>query len=40
VEPKVNNDYYNHLGDDWYDAVDDPIAVLRVEQKTKSPWVE
>jgi len=40
MKPKVNNDYYNHLGDDWYDADDDPIAVLRVEQQAKNPWVE
>lgn len=40
MKPKVDNDYYNHLGDDWYDADDDPIAVLRVEQQAKNPWVE
>lgn len=40
MKPKVNNDYYNHLGEDWYNADDDPIAVLRVEQKAKNPWVE
>ncbi len=39
MKPKVNNDYYNHLGDDWYDADNDPIAVLRVEQEAKNPWV-
>lgn len=36
---KINNDYYNHLGDAWYDADDDPIAVLRAERKVKNPWV-
>ena len=36
---KINNDYYNHLGEDWYTADDDPIAVLRAESKTKNPWV-
>jgi 2-polyprenyl-6-hydroxyphenyl methylase/3-demethylubiquinone-9 3-methyltransferase len=40
MKPKVDNDYYNHLGNDWYDADDDPIAVLRVEQQAKNPWVE
>ena len=39
-KPKVNNDYYNHLGEDWYNADDDPIAVLRAEQRAKNPWVE
>ena len=38
--PKVNNDYYNHLGDRWYDDDSDPIAVLRAEQMAKNPWVE
>lgn len=40
MKPKVNNDYYNHLGELWYSADDDPIAVLRAEQKVKNPWVE
>ncbi len=40
MKPKVNNDYYNHLGQNWYDADDDPIAVLRAEQRAKNPWVE
>lgn len=39
-KPQVNNDYYNHLGDNWYQADDDPIAVLRAEQAAKNPWVE
>tara|TARA_Y100000385_G_scaffold225371_1_gene235783 strand:- start:168 stop:905 length:738 start_codon:yes stop_codon:yes gene_type:complete len=39
MKQKVNNDYYNHLGDKWYDADNDPIAVLRVEQDAKNPWV-
>lgn len=38
-KPQVNNDYYNHLGESWYDADNDPIAVLRAEQKAKNPWV-
>ena len=40
MKPKVNNDYYNHLGENWYEADDDPIAVLRVEQQAKNPWVD
>lgn len=39
MRPKINNDYYNTLGTRWYDASDDPIAVLRAEQKLKNPWV-
>ena len=40
MKPEVNNEYYNHLGDSWYEADNDPIAVLRAEQKTKNPWVQ
>lgn len=40
TKPKVNNDYYNHLGNLWYEADNDPIAILRAEQKTKNPWVD
>lgn len=40
LKPKVNNDYYNHLGINWYEAKDDPIAVLREEQNIKNPWIK
>ena len=36
---KVNNEFYNLYGDRWYTADDDPIALLRAESKTKSPWI-
>ncbi|MFZ3229712.1 MAG: bifunctional 2-polyprenyl-6-hydroxyphenol methylase/3-demethylubiquinol 3-O-methyltransferase UbiG [Pseudobdellovibrio sp.] len=36
---KVNNDIYNTYGDRWYSADDDPVALLRAESKTKSPWI-
>jgi 2-polyprenyl-6-hydroxyphenyl methylase/3-demethylubiquinone-9 3-methyltransferase len=36
---KVNNDLYNTLGDRWYTADDDPVALLRAESKTKTPWI-
>lgn len=36
---KVNNDIYNTYGDRWYDADDDPVALLRAESKTKTPWI-
>lgn len=38
-KPNVNNDYYHDLGDQWYEADDDPVAILRVEQRVKNPWV-
>jgi hypothetical protein len=31
VSHMVNNDIYNHLGEHWYTAQDDPIALLRAE---------
>jgi 2-polyprenyl-6-hydroxyphenyl methylase / 3-demethylubiquinone-9 3-methyltransferase len=40
LKPQINNDYYNHLHDQWYTADADPIAVLRAEQNVKNPWVE
>lgn len=36
---KVNNEIYHNYGDRWYTAFDDPIALLRAESKTKTPWV-
>lgn len=35
----VNNDIYDTLGDRWYDAFDDPVALLRAESKIKTPWI-
>ncbi|MBY0517611.1 MAG: bifunctional 2-polyprenyl-6-hydroxyphenol methylase/3-demethylubiquinol 3-O-methyltransferase UbiG [Bacteriovoracaceae bacterium] len=36
---QVNNEIYETLGDRWYTAFDDPIALLRAESQTKVPWV-
>ena len=38
LEP-VNNAIYDEYGDRWYEADDDPVALLRAESKTKSPWI-
>ena len=35
----VDNSIYNQLGDRWYTAFDDPVALLRAESKVKVPWV-
>jgi 2-polyprenyl-6-hydroxyphenyl methylase / 3-demethylubiquinone-9 3-methyltransferase len=35
----INNELYNTLGERWYTAFDDPVALLRQESKTKIPWV-
>ncbi len=37
--PKVNNQIYNTYGNRWYEADDDPVALLRAESKTKTPWI-
>lgn len=39
MSSKINNDFYDTLGEDWYQADDHAIALLRAEQKTKNPWV-
>lgn len=35
----INNAFYDDYGDRWYHAYDDPIALLRAENKTKFPWI-
>jgi 2-polyprenyl-6-hydroxyphenyl methylase/3-demethylubiquinone-9 3-methyltransferase len=35
----VNNQLYHSLGERWYQAKDDPVALLRAEAKLKNPWV-
>ncbi len=35
----VNNDVYLDLGDRWYDADDDPVALLRAEARLHAPWI-
>jgi 2-polyprenyl-6-hydroxyphenyl methylase/3-demethylubiquinone-9 3-methyltransferase len=36
----INNDVYEELGDRWYSADDDPVALLRAESRLRNPWVE
>ena len=35
----VNNAIYDELGEAWYEAEDNPVALLRAESKLKNPWV-
>jgi 2-polyprenyl-6-hydroxyphenyl methylase/3-demethylubiquinone-9 3-methyltransferase len=35
----VNNDIYSTLGARWYEASDDPVALLRAEAAHRNPWV-
>jgi len=35
----VNNDLYDVLGEDWYNAEDNPVALLRAESRLRNPWI-
>lgn len=35
----VDNSIYHNLGTRWYTAQDDPVALLRAETQTKTPWI-
>jgi len=35
----VNNSIYDQLGERWYAANDDPVALLRAESRLRNPWV-
>src|SRR5262245_20444402 len=36
---RINNDVYHQLGERWYQAQDDPIALLRAEARARNPWI-
>jgi 2-polyprenyl-6-hydroxyphenyl methylase/3-demethylubiquinone-9 3-methyltransferase len=38
-KPLINNAFYDDLGDKWYEASDDPVALLRAESRLRVPWV-
>ena len=38
--PRVNNAFYDELGDAWYESDAHPIALLRAENKTRNPWIQ
>lgn len=35
----INNSIYEQYGEKWYTAYDDPVALLRAENKAKFPWI-
>lgn len=39
LDNPVNNAVYDGLGERWYEAQDDPIALLRAETAHRTPWV-
>jgi 2-polyprenyl-6-hydroxyphenyl methylase/3-demethylubiquinone-9 3-methyltransferase len=39
LDSPVNNAIYDGLGERWYEAQDDPIALLRAETEHRTPWI-
>lgn len=39
VDVTVDNGIYARLGDRWYTASDDPVALLRAEARARNPWI-
>lgn len=37
--PRVNNAFYDDLGEAWYDEGSHPIALLRAENAVRNPWI-
>jgi 2-polyprenyl-6-hydroxyphenyl methylase/3-demethylubiquinone-9 3-methyltransferase len=37
--PEINNTIYDELGERWYSATDDPVALLRAESRLRTSWV-
>lgn len=35
----VNNALYDELGERWYTAQDNPVALLRAEGRLRNPWI-
>lgn len=36
---EIDNALYDGLGERWYSAHDDPVALLRAESRLRTPWV-
>jgi len=36
---RVNNEFYDELGDSWLEASAHPIALLRAENRLRNPWI-
>ncbi len=35
----INNNFYDTLGDKWYEASDHPVALLRAENVARADWI-
>lgn len=36
---RINNEFYDNLGVDWYHGLDHPVALLRAENRFRAPWI-
>jgi 2-polyprenyl-6-hydroxyphenyl methylase/3-demethylubiquinone-9 3-methyltransferase len=36
---RINNAFYDELGERWYTAENDPVAFLRAESRARNPWI-
>ena len=36
----INNQFYDDLGEDWFNRYDHPIALLRAENELRIPWIK
>ncbi len=36
---RINNAFYEDLGESWYDCSTHPIALLRAENSVRNPWI-
>lgn len=36
---EINNSFYDEMGERWYEAYDDPVALLRAQSKIEIPWI-
>ena len=39
MERTINNSFYDDLQEGWYDSCGHPIALLRLENQARTPWV-
>jgi 2-polyprenyl-6-hydroxyphenyl methylase/3-demethylubiquinone-9 3-methyltransferase len=39
AETQINNSFYDEYGERWYEAFDDPIALLRAQNRLEFPWI-
>jgi len=37
--PEIDNRIYDSLGERWYEADDDPVALLRAESRLRTAWI-